>query len=1365
MYCWHEQTLPPSHKGAGLSIIRKTTTSINPTLQSMTAASMNGLYNINELIGEGSFGKVYKGRRKGTGQVVALKFISKHGKSERDLLNLRREIEILRALNHENIILMLDAFETRREFCVVTEYAQGELFQILEDDKCLPEEEVQRIAKQLVRALHYLHSHRVMHRDMKPQNILVGADGKVKLCDFGFARVMSSRTIMVTSIKGTPLYMSPELVQERPYNFTADLWSLGIILYELFVGQPPFYTNNIYSLINLIIKNPVSYPSNMSAVFKSFLAGLLHKEPKQRLAWPALLDHPFVRETPGERQERVRRSALPLWQGHPRFRLEQFLHIHPQSPAPSPAEVAAKAGIQLRRDRGTEENIVAGVQTRGASLPLKQSEGANQQRPERKRRHSSATVWYAWEASASSDPKNALQLRFDDRFREELLLLLKLRDGFSRAAVSAALRTLVLAASQPTSRSTGDLVRHSSLLSPLLLSLLDYLFTLRPPSPELVADAVRAVRVVVRVRNPLQNGSFSDMYRKTSSRMLVLLETALLYRHDHQLVVQAQALKWLGVLLGQLGAAPTSSSCGRSGIGLHRILMEEKLSTILCRFLTKCQRQCPSRPTVEGKLARFAVHALALLLHPTGGGEREIADFPIVGAINGEDGTTEMPGNRAGCSPAQHLLDRAAQHLLAVRLHKSVASEVSKGDALVTICQLVVQHCNDTADALLRSALLRVLLHCSRASSEIAERLVRHEVIGSVLEFLDFSSGSQNDDTFSRGLGMLLLATVARRNILSDEYEQDCIDVATHALRCASDIRVLAAAALLMYTTMRGGRPGTVSSAKQAVHMPSTLCGLRRLLQFRGSELRIASQQLLGSRLGVPVTGIMDGTVLLLQETYAHVPHSAHEVGHGNDAQFTAGIVSARLWDAIFQQLDIPGGCVGELSPIGVCAALQLASNVMETNASKHLPLLVEGIVAESSTEENRAGVGGTKNVDRTPLMFAVNALSIEHLRCVATWPVCAGGGPPGINRLLAHVAKAVLLPLGGSCPPGNSQVRAAAQKIIYSSGVINCVIKEILPLLLEDLHVALCFCVPLLHLLARLVLSSHHFLRQFVAANGVSALRRYRVLRYAETLRPALEMEVVVTSGLAILSQLARSSDKYYGILGRANALDDVYNLLLHPIPAIRSRTCNFFGNMCKHSEAFYPMFVRPLPPSRHRDNVEIVDDGRRDAIFHLVARCGDSDSDTRKFACFAVGNSSFYSDFLYAKLAFSVPMLVALLGDDGAKTRANAAGALGNLVRNSGTLCKHLLTHRAPHSLLTLATRGHAAGAREGQIALFSLGNMCVYGACRTELATLEPSLESRLGTFILTCNNELSKKYAERILRKAGTTATVPAAVGNT
>nr|KAF6337554.1 serine/threonine kinase 36 [Myotis myotis] len=204
-------------------------------------------YHVLEMIGEGSFGRVYKGRRKYSAQVV-----------------------------------------------VVTDYAEGELFQILEDDGKLPEDQVQAIAAQLVSALYYLHSHRILHRDMKPQNILLAKDGGIKLCDFGFARAMSTNTMVLTSIKGTPLYMSPELVEERPYDHTADLWSVGCILYELAVGTPPFYTTSIFQLVNLILKDPVRWPPTISPCFKNFLQGLLTKDPRQRLSWPDLLHHPFI---------------------------------------------------------------------------------------------------------------------------------------------------------------------------------------------------------------------------------------------------------------------------------------------------------------------------------------------------------------------------------------------------------------------------------------------------------------------------------------------------------------------------------------------------------------------------------------------------------------------------------------------------------------------------------------------------------------------------------------------------------------------------------------------------------------------------------------------------------------------------------------------------------------------------------------------------------------------------------------------------------------------------------------------------------------------------------------------------------------
>lgn len=266
-------------------------------------------YHVLEAIGEGSFGKVHKGRRKYTGKLVALKFISKSGRSEKELTGLLREIEIQKHLRHPFIVQLQDYIVLPKEIVVVTDYADGgELFQILEDDGTLAEKpQIQNITSQLVSALHYIHANRILHRDMKPQNILLCKDGKVKLCDFGFARAMSTSTLVLTSIKGTPLYMAPEIVQERPYDHTADLWSLGCIAYELFTGQPPFYTNSIFQLVTMILKDKIKWPEmkesendpdkeKASPEFLSFLKGLLEKDPKKRLNWPDLLNHPFVRD-------------------------------------------------------------------------------------------------------------------------------------------------------------------------------------------------------------------------------------------------------------------------------------------------------------------------------------------------------------------------------------------------------------------------------------------------------------------------------------------------------------------------------------------------------------------------------------------------------------------------------------------------------------------------------------------------------------------------------------------------------------------------------------------------------------------------------------------------------------------------------------------------------------------------------------------------------------------------------------------------------------------------------------------------------------------------------------------------------------
>nr|QTW49372.1 fused [Plutella xylostella] len=251
-------------------------------------------YVVISFVGEGSFGRVFKAKHKESDAVVALKVIRKKGRSTKDLKNLRQECDIQRELNHPNIIRMIDSFDTESELVVVTEYAEKELHSILAKEGCLNEEQVKKITWDLVSALYYLHSHRVLHRDLKPQNVLLDSTGRAKLCDFGLARIMTNATHILTSIKGTPLYMAPELIDEKPYDHQADLWSLGCIVYELMAGQPPFCTMSIWQLVRMIRHKPVQWPSFISAEARSFLQGLLHKDPAKRMCWPEILEHSFV---------------------------------------------------------------------------------------------------------------------------------------------------------------------------------------------------------------------------------------------------------------------------------------------------------------------------------------------------------------------------------------------------------------------------------------------------------------------------------------------------------------------------------------------------------------------------------------------------------------------------------------------------------------------------------------------------------------------------------------------------------------------------------------------------------------------------------------------------------------------------------------------------------------------------------------------------------------------------------------------------------------------------------------------------------------------------------------------------------------
>ncbi|XP_075158948.1 STKc_STK36 domain-containing protein fused [Haematobia irritans] len=251
-------------------------------------------YKVNAMVGEGSFGHVYRAVRKDDNQIVAIKVISKRGRTSRDLKTLRRECEIQAHLKHPNVIEMLESFETKHDLVVVTEFATIDLHRYMERNGYLREDKGQRLICDLVSALYYLHSNRILHRDLKPQNVLLDEELRAKLCDFGLARNMTMSTHMLTSIKGTPLYMAPELLEEKPYDHQADIWSLGCISYECLIGHPPFSTTSILHLIKIIKKDEVTYPGYLSKDSRSFLQGLLEKEPTMRASWAQILCHPFV---------------------------------------------------------------------------------------------------------------------------------------------------------------------------------------------------------------------------------------------------------------------------------------------------------------------------------------------------------------------------------------------------------------------------------------------------------------------------------------------------------------------------------------------------------------------------------------------------------------------------------------------------------------------------------------------------------------------------------------------------------------------------------------------------------------------------------------------------------------------------------------------------------------------------------------------------------------------------------------------------------------------------------------------------------------------------------------------------------------
>lgn len=255
-----------------------------------------GEYEVESVLGKGAMGMVYLARDRRIGRRVALKTVQVQQQFDDEseatefYQRLQREAEVCGAMQHPNIVTLYEpGYENNVISFLATEWVEGEsLRDRLKRSKPLPLDDALRVGEDILRGLTYAHAKGVIHRDIKPANILLSSDGQAKIADFGIARPAGSTLTQVGSMLGTPNYMSPEQVKCSDVTTRSDLFSVGVVLYEMLTGSKPFSAPDVSGILrNVVEKNPPLAseinPDVPEAVGK-FVARLLPKNPEERFA-------------------------------------------------------------------------------------------------------------------------------------------------------------------------------------------------------------------------------------------------------------------------------------------------------------------------------------------------------------------------------------------------------------------------------------------------------------------------------------------------------------------------------------------------------------------------------------------------------------------------------------------------------------------------------------------------------------------------------------------------------------------------------------------------------------------------------------------------------------------------------------------------------------------------------------------------------------------------------------------------------------------------------------------------------------------------------------------------------------------------
>nr|XP_048312267.1 serine/threonine-protein kinase Nek3 isoform X8 [Myodes glareolus] len=249
-------------------------------------------YTILSVIGQGSFGRALLVRQESSNQKFAMKEV-RLPKSFSDTQKSRKEAVLLAKMKHPNIVAFQESFEAEGHLYIVMEYCDGgDLMQKIKQQKgkLLPEDMILNWFVQICLGVNHIHKKRVLHRDIKSKNVFLTQSGKVKLGDFGSARLLSSPMAFACTYVGTPYYVPPEIWENLPYNNKSDIWSLGCILYELCALKHPFQANSWKNLILKICQGPIPpLPALYSDKLHCLVKQMLKRSPSQRPSATTLL--------------------------------------------------------------------------------------------------------------------------------------------------------------------------------------------------------------------------------------------------------------------------------------------------------------------------------------------------------------------------------------------------------------------------------------------------------------------------------------------------------------------------------------------------------------------------------------------------------------------------------------------------------------------------------------------------------------------------------------------------------------------------------------------------------------------------------------------------------------------------------------------------------------------------------------------------------------------------------------------------------------------------------------------------------------------------------------------------------------------